>query len=106
MPYLRTFISHPLEREPGCPTRSTEGMRIEAATIAGAVAVAEKFFDVRIVPHDPPKWFRVYGLPGLGEDFGLVDIHVYRAGGNICIKQDLKFLLLDADIVAIGALAC
>jgi hypothetical protein len=106
MPFLRTLIMHPLEREPDAQVRSRAGMPIVAKTLGAAVAVAANYFGVRIVPHDPPKWFRVYGSPDCRAEYMLVDIHVYRDKQTICPKQDLSFPLLESDIVGIGVLTC
>lgn len=106
MPFLRTFIVHPLEKLADAPVRSRPGMQIEAKTLGEAVTVAANYFGVRIVPHDPPKWFRIYGSPSSTAEYMLVDIHVYRGQQNICPKQDLSFPLLESDIVSIGVLAC
>jgi hypothetical protein len=106
MPFLRTLIPHPLNSDPDCPLRSQAGQRIEATTLGEAVAAADEIFQTRIVPHDPPKWFRVYGIPDFGEQFILVDIHVMRGAEDLCPRQDLAFPLLDSDIVRIGAIAC
>jgi len=98
---------HPLERDPDAPVRSREGLPIAAQTAGEAIAFASEYFGVRIVPHDPPKWFRVYGMPGTAaEEYELVDIHVWCGGENICIKQDVDFPLLESDVVSIGVLAC
>ena len=106
MPFLRTLTFHPIEGDPGSPLR--EGtQRIEANTLGEAVLAAAALLSVTIVPHDPPKFFRVYGWPGEPADYySLVDIHVRRGTENICLKQDLSFPLLDSDTVLIGALAC
>ena len=107
MPFLRTLIMHPLERQSDALVRSRPGLPIVAQTLGEAVAVAADYFRVRIVPHDPPKWFRIYDMPdSTAEDYMLVDIHVLRGGQNICIKQDLSFPLLESDVVSIGVLAC
>jgi hypothetical protein len=107
MPFLRTLIMHPLEREPDAPVRSRPGLPIVAKTVGEAIAVAAEYFGLRIVPHDPPKWFRIYGYPNsAAEDYMLVDIHVIRDAKDICIKQDLLFPLLESDVLSIGALAC
>jgi hypothetical protein len=109
MAFLSTIIGHPLERSGPyrySGLRTSAGQRIEARTLGEAVAIAERMFDVRIVPHDPPKWFRVYGIPGSSSEYVLVDIHVRRGSEAICAKQDLTFPLLDTDIVSIGLLAC
>jgi hypothetical protein len=107
MPFLRTCILHPLERQPGALVRSRPGLPIVAQTLGEAVAVAAHHFGVRIVPHDPPKWFRIYGLPEFtAEEYRLVDIHVLREAKDICVKQDLLFPLLESDVVSIGAIAC
>lgn len=107
MPFLSTFIIHPLEDQPGTLVRSRPGLPIAAQTVGDAIAFAAEYFGVRIVPHDPPKWFRIYGLPGFPtEKFMLVDVHVERGEEDICIKQDLGFPLLESDVVSIGVLVC
>lgn len=107
MPFLKTFISHPLEQLPDALVRSRAGMPIVAGTVGEAVEVASQYFGVKIVPHDPPKFFRVYGMPdATAEDYKLVDIHIQRDRQEICIKQDLSFALLESDEVLIGMLAC
>jgi hypothetical protein len=105
MPFLRTLIMHPLE-EQAAPVCSEAGLPISAKTLGEAVAVAGGHFGVRIVPHDPLKWFRVYGVPGTKGEYLLVDIHVFRGEQMLCPKQDLGFPILESDIVCIGALVC
>ena len=109
MPFLTTSIGHPLEdteAHPDSLLMSPTGQRIEAATLGEAVAVAAGIFGVRIVPHDPPKWFRVYGIPDIPFEYRIVDIHIKRGADVICPKQDLSYPLLDTDIVSIGMCAC
>ena len=106
MPFLRTRLFHPLEEPADSALRSPGGQRIEATTLGAAVAVASQLLSIRIVPHDPPKWFRVYGSPDCTAEYKLVDIHVYRGREMICPKQDLSFRLLESDLVSIGVLAC
>jgi hypothetical protein len=106
MPFLRTFICHPLEHEPGSLFRTRPGRPIQAQTLGEAVAVAAALFGVRIVPHDPPKWFRIYGMPESEAEYVLVDIHIFREGEEVCAKQDLSIPLLESDEVSIGMLAC
>jgi hypothetical protein len=107
MPFLQTRIMHPLEDKPNALVRSRPGLPIAAQTVGDAIAVAAEHFGVRIVPHDPPKWFRIYGMPDSApEEYRLVDIHVHRGAQDICIKQDLLFPLLESDAVSIGALVC
>ena len=102
MPFLSTVFS--------CPGRDEfillENVAIEATTLGEAIEAAERITDVRIVPHDPPKWFRVYAPSGDSPDYSLADIHIRRGGADICAKQDLSYALLPSDIVLIGALAC
>ena len=100
------MICHPLEHETSSLVRSRPGRPIQARTLGEAVAVATEFFGVRIVPHDPPKWFRIYDIPELTSEYLLVDIHVYRGKEGICPKQDLSFPLQEADVVSIGVLVC
>jgi hypothetical protein len=106
MPFLRARIFHPLEEQPGWPLCSEGGKRIDAGTLGDAMQIAGQIYGIRIVPHDPPKWFRAYGVPGWDEHFMLVDVHVLRGSEEICPKQDVLFRLLEADIVKIGVIAC
>ena len=107
MPFLRTFIGHELERDPDSAVRARPGLSIQARSLGEAVTTASEYFKVRIVPHDPPKWFRIYGWPGEPEEFyKLVDIHIRRGTESICPKQDLNYPPLDSDTVNIGTLAC
>ena len=106
MPFLRTRLFHPLEEPADSALRSPGGQRIEATTLGAAVAVASQLLSIRIVPHDPPKWFRVSGLADYDGHDMLVDIHVLRGGEEICPKQDLSFPLFETDIVKIGLIAC
>lgn len=77
----------------------------EANTLGEAIAVAESLLKIRVIPHDPPKWFRVYAASGSSE-YALADIHVRRGDATICPKQDLSFPLLPSDTLTIGELAC
>jgi hypothetical protein len=106
MPFLRTCILHPRERQSGALVRSRPGLPIVARTLGEAVATAAEYFGALIVAHDPPRWFRVYDNPDLTAEYKLVDIHVLRNGQEICPKQDLSFPLLEPDVVSIGVLAC
>ena len=106
MPFLRTCLLHPREREPNSLVRSKPGLSILAGTLGEAVATAAEYFGVRIVPHDPPKWFRVYESSGDTTHYKLVDIHIHRNGQEICPKQDLAYPLMESDVVTIGVLAC
>lgn len=80
------------------------GLELPASTLGEFLAGIEAASGIRIVPHDPPKYFRYY--PKDSADFYLVDIHVDRGGLEICPKQDLSFLLEDGDAVEAGLLAC
>jgi len=114
MPYLRTFIGHPSERNLDSFLQTKEGHRIEASTLGEAIRVAEQMLQVRIVPHDLPKYFRIHPVPEQSvhripeqtKIYRLVDIHLLRNGEDICLKQDLAFPLLDSDVVVMGALVC
>jgi hypothetical protein len=77
-----------------------------ARTLGEAIAAAAEYFGARIVPHDPPKWFRVYDNPQDAIKYKLVDIHILRNGQEICPRQDLEYPLMEPDIVSIGVLAC
>jgi hypothetical protein len=121
VPYLRTAIGHPLEKA-FSPLLSVESdsstlydpdiisprpsIPIQAKTLGEAVIAAEEYFGIRIAPHDPPKWFRLYFPDRPEGNFALADIHIIREGKDICPKQDLSFPLLESDTVYIGALAC
>ena len=102
MPFLKTFIS--------CRGRGgfihLENVPIQAATLGEAIGAAERLADVRIIAHDPPKWFRVSDPNGDSTKYSLHDIHIRRGDSEICPKQDLLYPLLPDDIVNIGALAC
>ena len=106
MPFLRTRLFHPFEEPADSALRSPAGQRIEGTTLGEAITAASQLLSVQIVPHDPPKWFRVSGLPDFDGHPMLVDIHVLRGGEEICPKQDLSFPLFDTDIVKIGLIAC
>ena len=105
MPLLRSWISHPLEHESGSLLRRT-GVPITAQTLGEALAEASRILKVRFEPHEPPKWFRVFGIPDFGEHSMLVDIHIKRDGTELCPKQDLTFPILDSDIVYIYTITC
>ena len=106
MPYLRTFMGRLTDRDSGSILLNNEGRRIEASTLEEALRVAEQIIQARIVPHDPPKFFRIYRLPEQPESYQLVDIHLVRNGEDICLKQGLAFPLLDSDVVVMGTLVC
>lgn len=99
-------MMHPLEDLAGTSGGALACVPISAKTLGEAVAMAAGRFGVRIVAHDPPKWFRVYGVPGTDGDYLLVDIHVERDGQMTCPKQDLDFQLFESDVVSIGTLVC
>lgn len=105
MPLLRSWISHPLEHEPGSTLR-TSGIPIVAKSLGEALGEASRILGVRFEPHDPPKWFRAYGIPDFGDGFMLVDIHVKRDGTEICPKQDVTFQILESDVVYIYIPTC
>lgn len=102
MPFLRTLFS--------CPERHgvirLENVAIEATTIGEAISVVERIANVRIVAHDLHKWFRVYATDDDSQNYSLVDIHVRRGDANICVKQNLRYPLLQSDTVRIGGLVC
>jgi len=104
MPFLRTLIGHPLERQPDALVRSRVGLPIVAQTLGDAITVAAEFFGVSIVPHDPPQWFRIYGLSESAAGYRLADIRIFRDGKDVFPKQDLSFPLLESDEVRIGML--
>lgn len=105
MPFLLTDILHPLEVDATTFACSQAATPINATTLSEAIAMAAARFGVRIVPHDPPKFFRVYDVPGASDEYLLVDIHVVRDGQILSPAQNLAFRLLESDIVDIGVLA-
>jgi hypothetical protein len=104
MPFLRTFIAHPLERQPDVLVRSRPGMPIEAKTLGEAIAIAAGYFGVRITLHDERDWFRIYGMPEDKRNYTLVGITIYRGKEWISLNQDLSFPLLESDCVGISVL--
>ncbi len=105
MPLLRSWISHPREHEPDSPLRRI-GVPIVARTLGEALNEASRLLDVRFEPHDPPKWFRLYGIPSFEGGSMLVDIHIKRGDVELCPKQDLNFPILDSDVVYIYITTC
>lgn len=81
------------------------GLELAAATLGELLRELERSTGARVVPHDPPKYFRYYASPDAVE-YELVDIHVERNGECLCPKQDLGFSLLLNDKVIPGPLAC
>src|SRR3954463_6710701 len=100
MPLLRSWISHPMEFEPDSSLRGN-GVPIVAQTLGEPPNEAGRILSVRFEPHDPPKWFRAFGIPDFGDGYMRVDIHVKRGDMQICPKQDLSFPILDPDVVYI-----
>lgn len=102
------FYSHDYPRYSFDPvTRNpTElsGLELSALTLGELLERLEAASGIRVVPHDPPKYFRYY--PVGSTEFYLVDVHVSRDGDEICPKQDLTFLLESGDSVEAGLLAC
>ncbi len=105
MPLLRSWIRHPMEHEPGSTLR-TSGIPIVAKSLGEALGEASRILGVSFEPHDPPKWFRTYGIPDLGDGYMLVDIHIERDGAEICPKQDLSFQIIESDVVYISIPIC
>lgn len=105
MPFLKSLTIHPLEDAPGSLLRTT-GHPIEAKTLGEALFQAGRLLNVRFEAHEPPKYFRIYGIPGWGDKFILVDVHIIRNGTEICPKQDLEFPVLESDIVCVALLGC
>jgi hypothetical protein len=81
------------------------GIMVDAATIGEAFDAYEKATGAFVVPHDPPKYFRYFKSRD-ASDCVLVDVHVLRGELEICIKQDLNFLLRPDDKIEIGCLGC
>lgn len=101
MPLLRALFSRPdvsgLFR--------IQNVSIEANILREAIIAIEQLANVCIVPHDPPKWFRVYS-PSDDLNYQLIDIHIQRAHIRICPQQNLDYSLLPDDIVMAGILIC
>jgi hypothetical protein len=103
MPKIIAVIAHTSVME--WNRRQTEDMvSISATTIGEAVTVAEKLFRARIVPNDPPKWWRFY--PEGEHGYLPICIHVQRGDEVICPKQDAEFHLLPEDEVWFSSPAC
>jgi hypothetical protein len=94
-----------MEHEPGSVLRRV-GVPIVAESLEEALAEASRILGVRFEAHDPPKWFRAYGIPDMGDGFMLVDIHVKRGESEICPKQDITFPILDSDVVYVYTITC
>ena len=105
MPLLRSWISHPMEHESGSVLRRV-GIPIVAQSLGEALNEASRILKVSFEPHEPPKWFRVFGIPDLGDGYMLVDVHIKRGESEICPKQDLAFPIFDSDIVCVWTLIC
>jgi hypothetical protein len=102
MPFLKTLFSCPGVAE----LIRLKNVLIEAGTLGEAIRETERIANVRIVAHDPPKWFRVYSSSGASSEYRLVDIHILRDDQEICPKQDLSYALLSNDIVRIAGVTC
>src|SRR5580765_8345873 len=87
------------------PLRIT-GVPIVATTLGEAIAVAETLIGCRITLHEPPKYFRIHTTPTEPGKYLLFDIHIERAGAEICPKQDLEFPIYEDDLVHIASLIC
>ncbi len=85
-------------------------------TLGEALKLLEGQHSVCLTPYDG-SWDstpfesadeRKYFIFNDGGRFGdtLVDIHVERAGEEICPKQDLNFPLIDGDLIIFGVLVC
>jgi hypothetical protein len=101
MPLLRALFSRPdvdgLFR--------IQNVSIEANILREAIIAIEHLANVRIVPHDPPKWFRVYSLSD-DPNYKLIDIHIQREHTQICPQQNLDYALLPDDTIMAGILIC
>ncbi|MCF7223632.1 hypothetical protein [Marilutibacter chinensis] len=105
------FYSHDFPRPPHDLTTPEPaepgGLEIPAATLGELLAHLEDAHGIRVVPHDPPKYFRYYPRDSdSAVEFHMVDIHIYRDGMEICPKQDLAFPLEDEDAIEAGPLMC
>ena len=101
MPLLRALFSRPNVNG----LFRIQNVSIEATILSEAIIAIENLADVRIVPHDPPKWFRVYSLAD-DPNYKLIDIHVQRQHTRICPQQNLDYALLPNDTVMAGILVC
>ena len=107
---LPRFYSHDFPRYPFVPpsrrwdTRELPGVQLPGETLGEFLYNLAAETGVRVVPHDPPQYFRYFAA---GSDtYCLVDIHIYRSDAMICPKQDLAFPLLRGDVVDAGILIC
>jgi hypothetical protein len=83
------------------------GVAIQGNKLGEVLANFGAISNVRVIPHDPPKYFRYSEPSDSAEDkYWLVDIHVSRDGKEICPKQDLTFPLQPGDVVEILQLIC
>ena len=103
MPIFRSWISHPLEHEPGSALRRP-GVAIAARTAGEVLEEAGRILAVRFEPHDSEPWFRVSGIPEFGDSFMLTDISIERDGVKIYPmrpRRDASFPIYDSDIVSV-----
>ena len=110
------FYSHDFPRYVEAPAprfrfwrRSREPNELPGVVVSGDTLgqfLENLFADtgVRVVPHDPPKYFRYFSAGSA--DFVLVDVHIRRGDVELCPKQDLAFALLPGDLVEAGVLLC
>jgi hypothetical protein len=82
-----------------------QNVSIEATVLSEAIVAIENLANVSIIPHDPPKWFRVYGLSD-DPSYKLIDIHIQREHTRICPQQNLDYALFPDDTVMAGIIVC
>lgn len=101
MPLLRALFSRPdvdgLFR--------VRNVSIEANILGEAIVAIENIANVSIVPHDPPKWFRVYSLSD-DLNYTLIDIHIQQEHTRICPQQNVDYVLLPDDTIMAGVIVC
>ena len=90
-------------------------LETDAATLGEALQKYEAAFGCVFAPYDgsspgvpfepggTPRYFFRTTREGRKE---LVDIHIERAGEDLCPKQDLSFSLMDGDVIRYGPLIC
>ncbi|MBX9722121.1 MAG: hypothetical protein K2X81_12045, partial [Candidatus Obscuribacterales bacterium] len=95
-----------------CP-HTDLALKVDVNILSAALVVYENHFHVSLSPApsdhpaiqggDPKYFIHTDHKSG---DSQLVDIHIFRGGKEICVKQDLNFELHTNDIIEIGELVC
>jgi hypothetical protein len=94
-----------MEHETGFDLRRV-GVPISACNLGEALGEASRILKVRFELHESQKWFRVFGIPEMGDGCRLADVHIKRDGEELCPKQDLSYAIYESDIVCIYTIIC